>query len=259
MSLFDLTGKVAVVTGASKGIGRSIAEQLAVQGAKVVVSSRDLAACEVVAAQIRDAGGEAIALACNVNHKEQLSALVDGAMAEWGRIDILVCNAAINPFAGPSAEVPDEIFAKVMTTNVQRNAQLCNLVIPQMAERGDGVILVISSLGGMQGSATLMPYTLSKAADMQLVRNIATEWGHKNIRANCIAPGLIRTDFSKAIWDSPDANSVVQALKSNPLPRIGEPEDVAGIAVALASAAGNYITGQTIAVDGGKLIGRVTA
>ncbi len=202
-SLFDLTGKVALVTGSSRGIGRAIAERLAEHGAKVVVSSRKLDACEEVVAGIRERGGEAIAHACNIGRKEDLQGLVNAAIQKWGGIDSLICNAAINPYFGPMAEMGDDAWDKVMASNVRSNFWLCNMVLPQMAERGGGSIVIISSVAGLLGTAVIGAYGVSKAADMALARNICVEWGAKNIRANCIAPGLVRTDFAKALWENP--------------------------------------------------------
>jgi len=253
MSLFDLNGKVAVITGGSKGIGRAIAERLAEHGAKVVVSSRKLDACETVAAGIRARGGEAVAATCHIGRKEEMQALVDSTNARWGRIDILVCNAAVNPYFGASAKMPDEAYDRVMNSNVRSNFWLCNMVAPGMAQRRDGVIIIVSSIGGFQGSDMLGVYCISKAADMQLARNLAVEWGHHNVRANCIAPGLIKTDFAKALWDNPEI--LRKSVEHTPLQRIGEPDEIAGTAVYLASAAGRYVTGQTIVVDGGRLAG----
>ena len=204
MSLFDLTGKVAVVTGSSKGIGRAISERMAEHGARVVVSSRKTDACEVVASGIRARGGEAIVVPCHIGRKEELRALVDRTVARWGRIDVLVCNAAVNPYLGPAAGASDEIYERVMGANVRSNFWLCNMVLPQMAERGGGSVIIVSSIGGLRGSAQLGLYAISKAADMQLARNICVEWGPKNIRANAIAPGLVRTDFARALWEDPD-------------------------------------------------------
>jgi NAD(P)-dependent dehydrogenase (short-subunit alcohol dehydrogenase family) len=253
-SLFDLTGKVAVVTGSSRGIGRAIVERLAEHGAKVVVSSRKLEACEQVVAAIREKGGEAIAHACNIGRKEELQALVNTAIQTWGGIDVLVCNAAVNPYFGPSINMPDEAYEKVMSSNVRSNFWLCNMVLPQMAERGGGSIIIISSIAGLVGTATLGAYGISKAADMALARNICVEWGPKNVRANCIAPGLIRTDFARALWENPKIYE--QTIKAYPLRRIGEPDEIAGAAVFLASPAGSFITGQTIVIDGGGIVGR---
>ncbi|HEX7013634.1 MAG TPA: glucose 1-dehydrogenase [Steroidobacteraceae bacterium] len=253
-SLFDLTGKVAVVTGSSRGIGRAIVERLAEHGAKVVVSSRKLEACEQVVAAIREKGGEAIAHACNIGRKEELQALVNTAIQTWGGIDVLVCNAAVNPYFGPSINMPDEAYEKVMSSNVRSNFWLCNMVLPQMAERGGGSIIIISSIAGLVGTATLGVYGISKAADMALARNICVEWGPKNVRANCIAPGLIRTDFARALWENPKIYE--QTIKAYPLRRIGEPDEIAGAAVFLASPAGSFITGQTIVIDGGGIVGR---
>ncbi|MBV9695785.1 MAG: SDR family oxidoreductase [Gammaproteobacteria bacterium] len=253
MNVFSLAGKVAVVTGASRGIGRSIALQLAAQGARVVISSRKLESCEAVAAEINSAGGTAMAHACHVGHKAELQALVDATLARWGQIDVLVCNAAANPVFGPSAKVSDEAFEKVMHTNVYSNVWLCNMVLPAMAQRHDGAIILISSVGGLIGSASLGAYCISKAADMQLARNLAVEWGPHNVRVNCIAPGIIRTHFSRALWADPARAAAFARM--NPLRRLGEPEDVAGVAVLLASRAGNFITGQTLVVDGGGVIG----
>ncbi len=250
---FDLSGKVAIVTGSTKGIGRAIAECLAEAGAKVVVSSRKEDKCAEVADAIRTAGGKALAVPCNISHHDQLKSLVDTTLDNWGRIDVLVCNAAVNPYYGPLAEITEEAYDKIMDTNVKSNLWLCNMVLPQMAERKDGAIVIVSSIGGLKGNNMLGAYGLSKAADMQLARNLAAEWGHANIRANCIAPGLIRTDFARALWENPDA--VKRAIASYPIGRLGEPEDIAGTALLLASDAGSFITGQTIVVDGGNTIG----
>jgi len=253
MSLFDLTGKVAVITGASRGIGRAIAERMAEHGAKVVISSRKLDACEEVAAGIRSRGGEAVATACHIGRKEELQALVNSTIVRWGAIDVLVCNAAVNPFFGPSAEMPDDAYDRIMNSNVRSNFWLCNMVAPGMAERGDGSIIIVSSIGGFQGSDVIGVYCISKAADMQLARNLAVEWGRKNVRANCIAPGLIRTDFARALWEDPKI--LEQSVANTALRRIGEPDEIAGAAVFLASPAGRYTTGQTFVVDGGRLAG----
>lgn len=251
-TLFDLKGKVAIITGSSRGIGRAIAVRMAEQGAKVVVSSRKAEACEKVADEIKAAGGEAIVVPCNVSDKAQLQALVDATNKQWGRIDILVCNAAVNPFFGPSKDIPDEAFDKIMAVNIKSNHWLANMVAPGMAERGDGVIIVISSVGGLFGSNTLGAYGISKAADMQLVRNLAVEWGPQNVRANCIAPGLIRTDFARALWENPEIAK--KATKGYALRRIGEPDEIAGAAVFLSSAAGRFMTGQTMVIDGGGMV-----
>ena len=253
MSLFDLSGKVAVITGASKGIGRAIAERMAEHGAKVVISSRKLDACEEVAKGIRERGGEAVATACPIGRKEELQALVDSTKARWGAIDILVCNAAVNPFFGPAAEMPDEAYDRIMNSNVRSNFWLCNMVVPDMAARGGGSVIIVSSIGGFQGSDRLGVYCISKAADIQLARNLAVEWGEKNIRANCIAPGLIKTDFAKALWDNPEI--LRKTVQFTPMHRIGEPDEIAGAAVFLASPAGSYMTGQTMVIDGGRLAG----
>lgn len=252
MSMFDLSGKVALITGSTRGIGKAIAVEMARQGAKVTVSSRKADACAAVAAEISANGGEALPFACNIGRKPELQALVDATLARWGRIDILVCNAAINPYFGPSAEIPDEAFDKVMATNVRSNHWLCNMVVPQMAARRDGAVIIISSIAGLIGNTKLGIYGISKAADMQLARNLAVEWGPFNVRANCIAPGVVRTDFARALWTDPVLYA--QLVKHYPLRRIGEPEDIAGAAVFFASNAGRFVTGQTLVMDGGGTI-----
>jgi len=252
MDAFRLDGRVAVITGSSRGIGRSIAEHLARHGARVVISSRKQPACEEAAAAIRAAGGEAIAVPANIADKAQLEQLVAAARTQWGRVDVLVCNAASNPYYGPMAGLPDEAFTKVLQNNIVSNLWLANLVLPEMANRRDGVVIIVSSIGGLKGSATLGAYCVSKAADMQLARNLAVEWGPHNVRVNCIAPGLVKTDFARALWDNPALLARTEA--STPLRRIGEPDDIGGIAVFLASRAGAFVTGQTIVADGGITI-----
>lgn len=251
-NLFDLSGKTAIVTGSTKGIGLAIARALAQAGANVVISSRKAEKCEEVAAAIRAQGGSAFAVACHIGRREDLERLVTATREKFGKIDVLICNAAVNPYFGPTAELPDEAFAKVMDTNVRSNIWLCNLVLPEMAGRRDGAVVIVSSIGGLKGSATLGIYGISKAADMQLARSLAVEWGPHNVRINCIAPGLVRTDFARALWENPATLAVAE--KTTPLRRIGVPEDIAGAAVFLASNAGTWITGQTIVIDGGVTI-----
>ena len=252
-SLFDMGGQVALITGSSKGIGRAIAERMAEHGARVVVSSRRQDACDAVAAGIRAQGGEAIAQACNIGRKDELRALVDRTLDSWGRIDTLVCNAAVNPYFGPGQDIPDDAWDRVMGTNIRSNHWLCQMVLPGMAERGGGTVIIVSSIAGLRGTPTLGAYGVSKAADMQLTRNLAVEWGPRNIRANCIAPGLVRTDFARALWEDPD--NLRRRTVDSPLRRIGEPDEIAGAAVFLAAPAGRFMTGQTIVIDGGVLAG----
>ncbi len=254
MSLFDLTGKVALVTGSTKGIGEAIVHRLAEHGARVVVSSRKADACERVAGAINAARGAEVAapIPCNINYKEQLQQLVAATRAKWGRIDVLVCNAALNPYFGPQMDIPDEAFDKIMGANVRSNHWLCQLVLPEMVERKDGAIIIVSSIGGLRGSPVLGAYCISKAADFQLARNIAVEYGAHNIRANCIAPGLIKTDFARALWENPDI--LKRSTSTAPLKRIGEPDEIAGAAVFLASKAGAFMTGQAVVIDGGVTI-----
>ncbi len=252
--MFDLEGTVALVTGATKGIGRAIAFALAQAGARVVVSSRDEERCAETARAITDAGGEASGYACNISHLDALQGLVDHAVATYGRIDCLVCNAAVNPHYGPMATITEDAYDKIMATNVKSNLWLCNMVAPLMAERRQGSIIIISSIAGLAGSAGIGVYGISKAADSQLARNLAVEWGASNIRANCIAPGLVKTDFARALWEDPERRA--KALEGYPLGRLGEPEDIAGAAVFLAARAGAWMTGQTIVIDGGWAVGR---
>jgi len=253
-SLFDLTGKVAVITGSSKGIGRAIAERLAEHGARVVISSRKLAPCEEVANALnaRYGTGRATACAANISSKEALQALVDHANQAFGRVDIVVCNAAANPYYGPLGGISDEQFRKILDNNIISNHWLINMCVPQMIERKEGSIIIVSSIGGLRGSPVIGAYNISKAADFQLARNYAVEYGQHNIRVNCIAPGLIRTDFARALWENPD--TLERATRTSPLRRIGEPDEIAGAAVYLASKASSFTTGHTIICDGGVLV-----
>ena len=205
MSLFDMTGQVAVITGSSRGIGRAIAEEMAEHGAKVVISSRKLDVCEEVAAGInaKHGVGTAIAIAANISSKESLQELVTQTRVAFGKITALVCNAASNPYYGPMADISDEQFAKILTNNIVANNWLVSMVVPEMIERGQGSVTIISSIGGIRASTTIGAYCVSKAADMQLARNLAHEYGPSGVTVNCIAPGLIKTDFAKALWDDP--------------------------------------------------------
>ncbi len=252
MKLFSLTGKVAIVTGSTRGIGRAIVEQLALAGAKVVVSSRKADACDKTVAELKAAGLEAIAVPCNVGYKEQCERLVKTTLDTWGRVDVLVLNAAINPYFGTMQEMGDEVFDKMIGTNVKAQLWLCKLVCPQMAERGEGSIILISSIAGLRGNSKQGMYGLCKAADIQLARNLALEWGPQGIRANAISPGLVRTDFARVLYEDPER--LKRRLSAIALGRLGEPNDIAGLAVCLASDAGRYITGQNLVADGGETI-----
>jgi len=250
--MFDLSGKVALITGSTRGIGLAIAERMAEHGAKVVISSRKPDACATAAERIIAAGGTARAQPANISDKAALQSLVDQTLSEWGQIDILVCNAAVNPYFGPLGGITDEAFDKIMNSNVRSNLWLCNMVIPHMAQQKDGAVIIISSIAGIKGNSMLGAYGISKAADAQLARNLAVEWGPSNVRVNAIAPAIIRTDFAKALWDNPDIYA--RAVSSYPLRRIGEPDEVAGAAIFLASRAGGFVTGQVLVVDGGVTI-----
>ena len=254
MSLFSLTGKVAIITGSSRGIGKAIAERMAEQGAKVVISSRKPEPCAEVTRAINAqyGSGAAISIPANISSKEDLKHLVDETTARFGKVDILVCNAASNPYYGPLAEIEDDQFRKILENNVIANHWLIGFAVPQMIERKDGAIIIVSSIGGLRGSPVIGAYNISKAADFQLARNLAVEYGPHNIRVNCIAPGLIKTDFAKALWE--DAEMLKQRTAITPLRRIGEPDEIAGAAIFLASRAGSFVTGQSIVVDGGVTI-----
>jgi dehydrogenase/reductase SDR family member 4 len=252
MKLFDLSGKVAIVTGSTRGIGRAIVEQMALAGAKVVVSSRKAEACDQTAAELKAAGHEAIAVPCNVGYKDQCEHLVRTTLEQWGRVDVLVLNAAINPYFGSMQQMSDAVFDKMITTNLKAQLWLCQLVCPQMAERGGGAVVIISSIAALRGNSKQGMYGLCKAADIQLARNLALEWGAKSIRANAISPGLVKTDFARVLYEDPER--LGRRLEAIALGRLGEPDDIAGIAVCLASDAGRFITGQNIVVDGGETV-----
>ncbi|MGY9025536.1 MAG: SDR family NAD(P)-dependent oxidoreductase [Candidatus Pelagibacterales bacterium] len=251
-TLFNLSGKKAIITGSSKGIGKATAMRMAEHGAKVVITSRKIDACIEVANEINNKYGSdtAMAMACNISDKEQLEKLHSTSVDWCGDIDILVCNAAINPYFGPSLNTPDSAFEKIMRSNVQSNFWLSNMVLPTMIKNKSGSIIIISSIAGLHGSSLLGAYAISKAADSQLARNISVEHGPHGIRANCISPGLIKTDFARALWEN---ESILKTHTSkSALKRIGLPDEIAGAVIFLASEAGSFTTGQNIVIDGGE-------
>ena len=252
--LFDLTGQTALITGSSRGIGRAIAHRMAEHGANVVVSSRKADACDAAVAEINAAVGRdaAVAIPANIASKEALQALVDRTVDRFGRIDSLVCNAASNPYYGPQAGISDEAFGKILQNNIVSNHWLIAMVAPAMVARRDGSITIVSSIGGLRASTIIGAYCISKAADMQLARNLAAEYGPANVRVNAICPGLIKTDFAKALWDDPA--TLDHSTRHTPLRRIGIPDEIAGMAVFLAAKAGAFTTGQSFVIDGGATI-----
>ena len=249
---FSLEGKIAVITGSSRGIGKAIAICMAGLGAKVVISSRKADACEVVAEEIRAAGGEALVIACNISDPKQVERLIAETEEKLGVPDIMVCNAAVNPSYGPMADLTDEAFDKIMGSNVKSNLWLCNRTIPGMKAKGGGSVVIISSIAGLRGNTVIGAYGISKAADFALARNLAVEHGPDNVRVNCIAPGLVKTDFARALWE--DEKALAQRTATTPLRRIGEPDEIAPAAAFLASNASSFITGQVIVADGGVTI-----
>jgi len=252
MGLFDLSGRVALLTGASKGMGLAMATGLAEQGATVVISARKMDQLEASVEQINRACGanRAIPVACNIGHKDQLQALVDKVRADVGPIDIVVGNAGVNPYYGPTSEIPDGAYEKTMTANVQSNLWLAQMAVPDMIEKGNGSMMFTSSIGAFKPSVMLGTYGMSKLALIGLVRNLAAEFGPKGVRFNAICPGLIRTDFARELWESPEAEQRVK--RDIPLRRLGEADDLKGIAVYLASDASRYMTGQALTVCGGS-------
>jgi dehydrogenase/reductase SDR family protein 4 len=251
-SLFDLSGKIALVTGSTRGIGRAIAEELARAGACVAISSRKADACEAVGAEFARAGYQVLARPCNVSRKEDLQALVDATRSKWGRIDIVVANAATNPYYGPLTGIADEAFDKIIGNNVKSVLWLAAMTLPTMASHGGGSFTLVGSIGGLLANTVIGAYGVSKAAAHHLVRNLAAEWGPKNVRVNAIAPGLIKTDFARALWE--DEARRAARIADTPLRRLGEPRDIAGVALFLASDAAAFITGQCIVADGGVSI-----
>ena len=251
-SPFDLTGQVAVITGSSRGIGRSIAETMAQMGAKVVISSRKAEACEAVATVVRSAGGEATVIAANISKKADVEALVAKTMATYGRLDIMVANAAVSPYYGPMMGLDDEAFDKTISTNVRSALWLARLAHPHMKKQGAGSVIIVSSIAGLRHGANIGMYGISKAADFSLARSLAAEWGPDNIRVNCIAPGLVKTDMARALWEDDKRRKAVEA--NTPLRRLGNVEDIAGVAAFLASRASAYVTGQVIVADGGVTV-----
>jgi dehydrogenase/reductase SDR family member 4 len=256
-NIFSLEGKVALVTGSTRGIGRSIAEELARAGARLSLSSRKADACEAARAALAAQGREVMAQPCNVSRKEDLEALVAATRARWGGIDIVVCNAAANPYFGPLTGIPDDAFDKILASNLKSVLWLAAMTLDEMAQRAkasgtSGSFIVVGSIGGLLANTLIGAYGVSKAAGHHLVRNLAAEWGPKNIRVNAIAPGLVKTDFARALWEDP--KRAAERIEATPLRRLGEPRDIGGIAVFLASEAAAFITGQCIVADGGVTI-----
>jgi dehydrogenase/reductase SDR family member 4 len=251
-NMFRLDGKVAIVTGSSRGIGRAIAESMAALGASVVISSRKLEPCEAVRDGIIAKGGKAIALTCNTGAKAELAELLRVTLEHYDRVDAVVANVAVNPYYGPLAGVSDEQWDKIMSVNLKSTLWLANMALPEIARQGGGSFTLISSIGALHGNTAIPAYNVSKLAEIGLMRNLAVEWGGQNIRVNAILPGLVRTDFAKALWENPKTLKAVEA--GTPLGRIGEVGDLGGVGAFLATPAAAYITGQTLVVDGGSSV-----
>ena len=249
-TLFDLKDKVALVTGSTRGIGRSIAEELARAGARVSISSRKAESCRAAAEDLRSKGFSVIAQPCNVSRKEELQSIVDATLREWGAIDIVVANAAANPYYGPLTGIGDEAFDKIVANNVKSVLWLAGMTLPGM--KPGGSFILVGSIGGLLANTVIGAYGMSKAMGHHLVRNLAAEWGPKNVRVNAIAPGLIKTEFARALWEDP--GRAAERVSNTPLRRLGEPRDIGGIAVFLASEAAAFVTGQVIVADGGVTI-----
>jgi dehydrogenase/reductase SDR family protein 4 len=249
---FNLKGKVAIITGSSKGIGKAIAKALAEQGAQVVISSRSQEACYEVAAAFTAEGLKAVGIASHIGKEDQRKNLVNKTIEAFGRIDILVNNAAINPVFGPIEDVDPEIFDKIMDVNVKAPWSLSNLVLPHFQANKKGSIINIASVEALTPGFGLGLYSTSKAAILMLTKNQAKEWGRYGVNANAICPGLIKTKFSAALWTNEKMLNKLE--KSIPSGRMGMPEEMVGLACLLASDAGNYMTGGVYTADGGYMI-----
>ncbi len=249
--LFNLENKNVLLTGASKGMGLAMAQGLVNHGANVVISSRKLDQCEKAAKTINDSIDQekAFTYSCNTSSKDELNALVDFSMSKLGSITTLVCNAGVNSFFGSMSEIDDDSYDKTMNTNVKSNHWLINMVSPFMKESGGGSIMITSSIAAFDASETLGTYSISKLAVLGLVRNYASELGPSNIRVNAICPGLVKTDFSKLLWENPDAEKATS--QRMPLRRLGEADDFKGVAVFLASDESSFMTGQALTICGG--------
>lgn len=250
--LFNLSGRVALVTGATGGLGGATVEALAGRGATVVVSDLDAPRCEAAAQALRSRGHVVHPLAADVTDASAVAALVDAAHRLCGRIDVLVCNAGVQGLAGPIGNCTDADWAHVMGTNLQSAQRLTSRVIPGMAERGDGSVILMSSIAGLRGNGAIGLYGLSKAALAQLARNLAVEWGPRGVRCNAISPGLIRTPLAEPLLAN--EGFMQRRLAATPMRRVGEPHEVAGAVVFLASAAGGFVNGHNLVVDGGTTI-----
>lgn len=251
-SIFDLQGQVALITGAAGGLGRAMATVFAQQGADLVLADRQLADSEAVAEQCRALGVRAQALAADLGRPDQVQALVQSATAAFGRIDSLVCNAGMQGPAGPLLDTQPDDWQQVFQVNLVSAHALCAGLIPAMAQRGSGSVVLMASIAALRGNKAIGLYGMSKAALAQLARNLAVEWGPSGVRVNAIAPGLIRTPLAEGLLAN--AEFMNRRLAMTPLRRVGEPLEVAGVAAMLASRAGGFITGQTLVVDGGTLI-----
>ncbi|MGH1368302.1 MAG: SDR family NAD(P)-dependent oxidoreductase [Maritimibacter sp.] len=250
MSLFNLKGKTALITGSTRGIGKAIAMEMAAHGANVVISSRKAEVCDEVASEINAlGGGRAVAIPANISEDADIDALVSETEKQLGSVDVLVCNAAVNPYMGPFLDTPDEAFDKTIRVNIRSNMRLAKRVVPGMQAKKDGAIVIISSIAAFKGSQHLGIYAVTKAADTQIVRNLAAAYGPDNIRVNGIAPAVVKTKFASALYEDPEREKKVAA--SYALKRLGEPDDIAGAAVFFASRAGAWTTGQTLIMDGG--------
>ncbi len=240
---------VTIITGSSRGIGRAAAELLAERGHAVVVSSRNQDSCEAVAEGIRLAGGQACAIACHIGHEDQLEQLVEKTVAEFGRLDNLVLNAASNPVYGPSDQVDQKAFDVIMRNNVFASMRLAHLARPHLKNSGQGAVVLVSSIAGQFGNRFIGVYGMSKAAEDQLVRNLSLELGPDGIRVNAVAPGLVKTDFAQALLD--DERMVRYFESTTPLRRLAEPEDIARVIAFLASPDSGWLSGQVLTADGG--------
>jgi NAD(P)-dependent dehydrogenase (short-subunit alcohol dehydrogenase family) len=249
---FDLTGRVALVTGATGGLGVAIVDAFAAQGATVIVSDRACEDCEAAAAYLREHGKSAHGIAADMGDRRSIDALAEAALERCGRIDVLVCNAGVQGPTGPIGATDEADWQQVMNVNLRSALHLTARLIPDMAERGDGSVILISSIAGLRGNKSIGLYGLSKAALAQLARNLAVEWGPRGVRVNAISPGLIRTPLADRLLAN--AAFMERRLALTPLRRVGEPEEIAGVALLLASRAGAFITGHNLVVDGGTTI-----